>query len=238
MPSGQARARAMARRRRKQRQRRMILGSLLLVILLIAGGTSFGVVHYRNLKEKQAFASAGIEAMEQGDYEAAIVSFDQALLKADGKIGAFEKDVLLYRAEAEYKQEDYPAAKNTYELLLKEDKDNAEYKKGMVLCLVEAGDYGAALDLEVLQGIVYNRMAKEQIEAGQYDRALEYIEQGKTFAEESAGRELAFNEAAAWEYKHDYAKALGLFEAYVQKYGADETAEREIAFLKTRQGSH
>ena len=74
MPSGQARARAMARRRRKQRQRRMILGSLLLVILLIAGGTSFGVVHYRNLKEKQAFASAGIEAMEQGDYEAAIVS--------------------------------------------------------------------------------------------------------------------------------------------------------------------
>lgn len=216
----------------------MILGSLLLVILLIAGGTSFGVVHYRNLKEKQAFTSAGIEAMDHGDYEAAIVNFDQALLKADGKIGAFEKDVLLHRAEAEYKQEDYPAAKNTYELLMKEDKDNAEYKKGMVLCLVETGDYGAALDLEVLQGTVYNRMAKEQMEAGQYDRALEYIELGKTFAEESAGRELAFNEAAVWEYKHDYAKALELFEAYVQKYGANETAEHEIAFLKTRQGSH
>ncbi len=108
----------------------------------------------------------------------------------------------------------------------------------MVLCLVETGDYAAALDLEVLQGPVYNRMAKEQIEAGDYERALEYIELGKTFAEESAGRELAFNEAAAWEYKHDYAKALQLFEAYVENYGADETAEREIAFLKTRQGNN
>ncbi len=119
--SGQARARAMARRRRRQRQRRLILGTLFLAVLLLVGGIGFGVVRYRDLKERQAFALTGIEAMEQENYEAAITSFDQALEKSNGKIGAFEKDVLLYRAEAEYKQEDFPAARNTYELLMKED---------------------------------------------------------------------------------------------------------------------
>ena len=207
-------------------------------MLLIVGGTAFGIVHHKNLKEKQAFASTGIEAIAQEDYETAIMNFDKALGKSGGKIRTFEKNVLLYRAQAEYMQEDFQAARNTYELLLKEDKDNTEYKKGEVLCLLETGEYDAALELEVLQGSVYNRMAKDQIAAGDYDTALESIEQGKTFAEESAGRELAYNEAVAWEYKNDYAKALELFEACAEQYGADEAVQREIAFLKTRQGNH
>lgn len=215
-----------------------MLGGLFLAVLLIVGGIGFGIVRHKNLKEKQAFAAAGIEAMEQGGYETAIASFDQALEKSRGKIGALEKDVLLYRAEAEYKQGDFPAAANTYALLLKADKDNEEYKKGMVLCMLETGDYEEALNLGVLQGSVYNRMAVDEIAAGRYDKALEYIMQGKTLADEASGKKLAYNEVAVWENKNDFKKALELLEAYAGTYGTDETVERELTFLRSRQGSH
>lgn len=216
----------------------MILGGLFLLVMLIIGGITFGVMHYRSEKQKQELFTAGGEALDRGDYEAAITGFDQLLEKSKEKVGTFEANVLLHRAEAEYRQGDYAAALHTYELLLKTDGENEEYKKGAVICLTETGDYEKALELDVLQDRVYSRMAAEQIEAGQYDKALEYIGLGKTFSDETAQKTLKYNEAVAWEYKSDYARALELFEAYAQEYGADETVEREIAFLKTRQGNN
>ena len=38
------------------------------------------------------------------------------------------------------------------------------------------------------------------------------------------------------EKQGDFAQALQLFEAYEKKYGPEEAVEREIVFLKSRQG--
>ncbi len=233
----EARARAMARRRRQRRQRQMILTGMLITLLVLAGIGMFAGIRWKNNKERQEFAVSGVTAAQSGDYEAAIAAFDQALEKSGGRIGNFETDVLLNRAEAEYNQGDFEAALSTYQLLMESDKDNELFKKGAVLCMVETGAYEEALALNVLQSQVCSRMAAEQIEAGQYDEALATITRGRGFPDSSAARNLDFNEAVAYEYKADFARALELMEAYVQKYGADAQAERELAFLRTRQGN-
>lgn len=214
-----------------------MLACLMLAALFIVGGAVFGILRWKSMKERRAFAEQGVAAAVSGDYEAAIAAFDQALEKAHGRIGDFETDVLLNRAEAEYRQQDYAAALNSYQLLLEEDPKNETAKKGAVLCLVETGAYDQALELNVLQSQVYNRLAVDQIEAGNYDRAMEYITQGRGFADGTAARDLDFNEMVVWEMRLDFQKALKLLETYVQKYGSDERAERELAFLRSRQGN-
>lgn len=213
----------------------MILCGLLLTVILMVAGIGFGIHRYRDTKAREAVMTEGIAAVAGGDYEAAIGFFDQVLEKAGRKLGKLETDALLFRAEAEYQQADYAAALHTYELLLEEDPDHEAYKMGAAQCLMELGDCAAAMSYEVLQGRIYARMAKDQIEAGQYESALESIDLGRTFYDEAAARELDYNEAVVYEFQGDYAKALELFEAYVQKYGSEESVQREITFLKTRQ---
>lgn len=235
--SREARVRAMARRRRKRRQRqRMLAGAAILLIFLI-GGAVFGIFRWQDSKERKAFAEAGAEAAAAGNYAEAAAAFDKAL-KPGGRIGKFETDVLLNRAEAEYRQGFYDKALETYQLLLGDDKDSEMAKKGAALCLMEQGSYEEALALKVLQAQVYNRIAADQIEAGQYEEALASIALGRGFSDAGAEQDLSFNEAVAYERMGDYARAEELFEAYAAQYGDDGRARRELAFLKTRQGNH
>ena len=90
---------------------RLHLAALLLGVSLAAGcqGTD---------PAREQFRLDGIAQMEQGDYEGAIASFDEAIAHSDGRVGDFELDVLKYRGEAEYKLGDYPAAAHTYDVLL------------------------------------------------------------------------------------------------------------------------
>ena len=92
----------------------------------------------------------------------------------------------------------------------------------------------------MIQGQVYSRIAKDQINAGNYDDALSTIETGfsEAGADEVGREELTYNQAVAWEYKGDYKKALEILESYDQKYTAEGNAARELALLKTRQGNH
>ena len=80
---------------------RLHLAALLLGVSLAAGcqGTD---------PAREQFRLDGIAQMEQGDYEGAIASFDEAIAHSDGRVGDFELDVLKYRGEAEYKLGDYP----------------------------------------------------------------------------------------------------------------------------------
>lgn len=70
---------------------------------------------------------AGIEQMNSEDYDGALRSFGQALEYSKGRVGAFELDILKYRAEAEYQLADYEAAAHTYGILLQVDGPWAEY---------------------------------------------------------------------------------------------------------------
>ena len=48
-------------------------------------------------------------------------------------------------------------------------------------------------------------------------------------------KELAYNKAVCLEYSGQYRAAQAEFEHYISVFGADENAQHEIDFLKTRQ---
>ncbi len=237
MADPRQRARIAARRRRRRRQRRIVIGVLLVLLAVIAGGIIMGVRSFTKSHARKELRSEGIAAMQEGDYDTAIQKFDEVLAMSGKKNGKFEQDVLQYRAEANYNKKDYAWALDDWQKLIETDGDNTGYKENAVLCLLETGDYDTALSLGVLQSRVYNRKAVGEIQNQQYDEALETIGQGISVDDGSMAADLAFNQAVAYEGKRDFKKALELFEAYAERFGSDETVQREITFLKTRQGS-
>ena len=48
-------------------------------------------------------------------------------------------------------------------------------------------------------------------------------------------KELVYNKAVCLEYSGQYRAAQAEFEHYISVFGADENAQHEIDFLKTRQ---
>ena len=81
---------------------------------------------------------------------------------------------------------------------------------------------------------VFNRLVVSAMESGNYEEALELADNGLELADGIADRELTFNKAVCMEYLGQFREALSMFQGYVEKYGSDERAEHEIAFLRTR----
>lgn len=96
-------------------------------------------------KEKYTYRETGIQQLNAGKYEDAVQSFDQALDHSSGLVGTFEVDVLKYRAEAEYKAEDYGAAAHTYEVLVQVDQPLPEYLKMENILYIKGGELDKAL---------------------------------------------------------------------------------------------
>ena len=233
------RARQIARRRRQRIRRRRRMMAAFVAVVLLAGGGACGARQAWLRGQRQEYAEQGLAYLESQDYAQAVTAFDDAIALTHGRIGAFESQMLLYRAEAQYRSGDYQSALASYETLYAKDESNEACKTGLSLCLLETGDYDRAKSLGVILGQVYSRIARDQINAGQYDEALSTIDTGlaEAGADDVGREELTFNQAVAWEYKGDYKKALEILESYDQKYTAEGNAARELAFLKTRQGN-
>lgn len=136
--------RRKTRRRARRRQRAgVILWSA--VLLLAIAAAVFFVKPGGVSKARKELRMAGIEKMDAGDFSGAMAEFEAALQTAKKKPGAFEIDVLKYRAEAEYKLEDYLAAAHTYETLLQVDEERPEYLYRMALMRSMVGDIDGAL---------------------------------------------------------------------------------------------
>ena len=248
--------------------------------LLCLGGMLLAFTGCRNQeKERQELRLQGITQLEAGDYEGAVASFEEALMKtSNGLVGEFELDILKYRAEAEYGAGDYEAAAYTYEILLQADGEDTEYRTRACLLSVMAGQadkakelykkmyelqpdspdtarallllgqllteqdrFGEAMELYeqavnggIKNGEIYNRMGLCQLEAGDYDKALEYLKQGIQTGDAQAMESLLRNQAAVYEKKLDFAGALSVLEQYAAAYGATPEIQKEIDFLKTR----
>ncbi len=231
-------------------------------------------------ENRYTYRDAGIEALNAGDYETAIVSFDKAVEASKGLVGAFDIDVLKYRAEAEYRVGDYKAAADTYGILIQVDEEKPEYLNLRCISRARTGDYPGALEdyhraaeldtekkapgrLEALlaagtaleeqgaaaeamalyeaaeaEGLngaeLYNRMGLCRMSEAKYEEAAAYFGRGLAASDSAGVPELLFNQAVAYEYQGDFAKARELMEQYLANHGPDEDAERELAFLKTR----
>lgn len=251
---------------------RKTLMIILAVVVMLAVGCG------SSEKEKLAFRDAGISQMDAGEYEAALQSFQQALEASDGLVGAFELDVLKYRAEAQMRTGAYGASAHTYSVLSQVDEERPEYRTREFIMYVMADQLDAALETyekayeldaageEFTQGFLllgerlqeagraeeamaiyetavndgsqsgelYNRMALCEIEAGEYDQALAYLEQGMAADDAQARAKLLYNQVVVYEQKLDFAKALVLLEQYAAEFGTTPEVEKELAFLRTR----
>lgn len=97
-------------------------------------------------ENRYTYRDAGIEALNAGDYETAIVSFDKAIEASNGMVGEFDFDVLKYRAEAEYRTADYKAAADTYGVLIAVDGERPEYLNLRCAARAQTGDWAGALE--------------------------------------------------------------------------------------------
>ncbi len=117
------------------------------VTIAAAFGLSFVMITGCGKGEnKHTYRDAGIEALNTGDYEGAVTAFDQAIEKSKGLVGAFDIDVLKYRAEAEYLLKDYQAAADTYSALIQVDKELPEYYNLRCQARALTGDYTGAME--------------------------------------------------------------------------------------------
>ena len=84
--------------------------------------------------------------------------------------------------------------------------------------------------------------AKHMSKREDYDKALEAVDDGIALlekkklnkSEDETLKSLMFSRGSCYEYKSDYNKALEAFNAYIEKYGEDESVSHEVAFLKAR----
>lgn len=116
-------------KRERKPSSRYKLAAVVLSLAVLSGCGNGG------LEEELAYRQIGIESMEAGDYEGAIVAFDTALSQRIGKITETELDICYYKAAAQYASGDHEAALAVYDALLdyKEENANAHYLRGCLL---------------------------------------------------------------------------------------------------------
>ena len=112
--AGKPGSNAKRRKRRRIRVMKAVIAWAVCVLLigLIAVGTFRAVSSVASSKKRQ-MRQEGTQKMASGDYAGAIEDFDAALEKSGKRSKGFNSDVLMYRAEAEYKLRDYEASIHT-----------------------------------------------------------------------------------------------------------------------------
>ena len=109
--------------------------------------------------------------------------------------------------EVYMKMDDYAHAKSVYQTVMDRNGDSPSAYNGLALC---------------------------ELASGNYDSAIQWIEQGLALEEEDGKQQLRFNEIVAYEKKLDFASALVKAEAYCELYPTDAEGRKELTFLRTR----
>ncbi|MCC8168259.1 MAG: tetratricopeptide repeat protein [Clostridiales bacterium] len=106
---------------------------------------------------KEEYRTYGIACLNDGDYEAAIEAFGNALDESVGRVSELDLDICYYKAEAQYLNGDYEDALETYTAIINYNGDaRAYYLRGCLYYATgvenEAGqgaqDFDAALDAD------------------------------------------------------------------------------------------
>lgn len=145
------------------------------VCLFMAGCTT----KKERMEKEEAYRTIGIQAMESGDYTAAMEAFDNALEQAQG-IGANEKDICYYKAAAQFAAGESGDAIDTYNALLESDDENS--------------------DAYFLRGSVYLKMNESAKAMEDYDKAIQYAEDDEIYLVIYNSLKGAGYEAEAKEY--------------------------------------
>lgn len=82
--------------------------------------------------------------------------------------------------------------------------------------------------------VAYNRLGCQEMEAGNYEKAVAYFSQGLELEEVTNEQELRSNLIAAYEYNSDFESAKAEMEKYIKDYPEDTAAAREYLFLNRK----
>lgn len=173
-----------------------------------------------------------------GDKDSAVSYYREALgQEKEGSRSAGFEEALIAAGSACVNGQDFDTAKSLYEEALNSGKtgeklDSRIYNQ-LGLCQMAEEDYNTAAD-SFDKG--YNALITGY-QAGtgaQLDQAAAAVPEGDTQGM-ALLKELAYNKAVCLEYKQQYSAAQTEFEHYISVFGADENAQHEIDFLKTRQ---
>ncbi|MDO5564455.1 MAG: tetratricopeptide repeat protein [Eubacteriales bacterium] len=159
----------------------------------------------------------GITLVEEEKYEEAIKKLNDSLILGDGDITDFQLDILLYKAECEYRLAHYDKAKELYKVLLTIDKNNKEYEKL----------YNASLTYEKLLN------AKKALDNNNIDEAEKLLNDVRNSGLEN-DKSYLFNEIILMEKRGLYKEALSLINKYLITYPDDNEAIKEKDFIALR----
>ena len=178
--------------------------------------------------------------LKSGDYESAAADYGELISRYDST-----PEYYLLRGKARMAMGDTAGAGEDFAQTVELKPREASYYVDIYLAYAENGSSAeGASYLETALSLadggderaaVYYYMASAQMDAGGYSDALANIQSGLSEAEDAAViQELAYSEAACYEYLGEYGTALEKFQAYRDTYGSDEALEHEIAFLTSR----
>lgn len=179
------------------------------------------------------------EAYLGQDMEADGTRYLEAALKTEAKTA----DDYCERGKVYYYMDDYENART--ELTTAADKGSTEATLILGMVYMAQGDtsnarsfYQQYIDADgddPAKG--YNGLALCDISDGDYDSALQNINQGLGDATSDEMRDLLFNEIVVYEKKLDLSTALSKAQEYVQTFKDDDAAAKELTFLQSRVGN-
>lgn len=170
-------------------------------------------------------SKAGIKAMEREDYKEAVTQFTEAVNTAESK-GKKENAAEAYRG----------LGMAYYEL--------KEYDK-VLESMQKALDNGAQRTAEL-----YNIMGISAMQQQDYESALNYFQEGVSYAESTDAvnaskskkdvdyskliREMRYNQIVCYEKEENWEDAKTAANDYIADYPDDKDIEKEVEFLETR----
>lgn len=158
-----------------------------------------------SFEKEEAYRTIGINAMEEGDYAAAMEAFNSALVQAN-EIGANEVDICFYKAAAQFASGNYGDAIETYDLLLEADSENS--------------------DAYFLRGCVWLKTNESDKAREDYDMAIKYAENDRIYLVIYNSLNGAGFEAEAEKYLDE------ALEKKAGKKAENYTVKGELYFLK------
>lgn len=161
--------------------------------------------------ELEAARDAGISYMQQGDYDSAIASFEQAYALCDEKMPKTMTDICLYEATCQYIQKDFEQVKELCTRILNANENvDAYYLRGTAFLNLgedEAAraDFDAASLMTPLDYGLFLNIYKQYEERSQSAVGDEYLQ--KALSIESEEPEDYYQKGCIYFYLKDYAKA-------------------------------
>ncbi len=208
-------------------------------------------------KDYEAAAASFEQAWEEDAWYDGVNKRDALLYRGEALMGAgeYEKALYIYKGQMNEDQKDsrlfygagmaclmleqYPEAKDHF-LKAEElgDQNACEYagRAAEADGAYEEAEacYERALEKQPESSLLHLQIGKCRIENGDYEGALQILEEGIRQGDTDMLQQLLYQQAVCYEYMQDYETARNKMQAYVEQYPQDEAAKKEYEFLLTR----